>query len=326
MEKIQKKLRICIAEPQDFSTSVVDFLRTFAEVDLRYCQEHELADLLCEYDVFWFRLAWRIDEKALNAQSRCRILATPVTGIDHIDEKLCENLGVKIACLRGETDFLKTVRATAELAFGLSIALMRNIVGAAQSTQNGNWNRDLFRGNEIFGKTVGILGMGRLGEIVAQYYQAFGAKVVAFEPRVFSTNTAKIVGVNYLESMEAVAEVADIVSVHINYSTHTHQIIGKHFFDIMKKNAVFINTSRGGIVDEAEMLIALQEKKIQAAALDVLQGEPNINPNHPLLLFAKANKNLLIVPHIGGNTYESFEKTEQFLAQKIADWHFNSNN
>ncbi len=313
------KMRICIAEPQDFSASVVDFLRTFAEVDLRYCHENELADLLCEYDVFWFRLAWRIDEKVLNAQSRCRILATPVTGIDHIDEVLCEKLGVKIACLRGETEFLKTVRATAELSFGLAIALMRNIVAASESTQNGNWNRDLFRGNEIFGKTVGILGMGRLGVIVAEYYKAFGAKIVAYEPRIFIGNEEKIQGIDYLENLEAVAEIADIVSVHINYNQNTHQIIGENFFDKMKKNAVFINTSRGGIVDENALLNALKTEKIQGAALDVLQGEPNINETHPLLAFAKTHKNLLIVPHIGGNTYESFEKTERFLAEKITN-------
>ena len=310
-----EKPRILIAEPDDFSPKVVAYLRRYAEVDLHNCQPEDIPEALMQYDVFWFRLAHQLDEKVLHPDMRCKILASPVTGIDHIDESLCQEYGIKIVSLRGEREFLREVRATAEMAIGMAIALMRNIPQAAQSVKAGEWDRDRFRGNELYRKTAGIIGFGRLGRIVAEYFHAFGMQVLACDNRKVEVPE----WITFTDSLDELVQQSDLVSLHVNYHKGTHHLIGADVFRQMKNESVFINTSRGGIVDEEALLFALEEGRIKGAALDVLQGEPDIDQDHPLVAYAKTHNNLLILAHIGGNTYESFEKTEQFIAQKVVE-------
>jgi D-3-phosphoglycerate dehydrogenase / 2-oxoglutarate reductase len=315
MNNSEKTHKILIAEADDFSQDVIEKLRRYAIVDVKSCQQENLKEILETYDVFWFRLGFKIDKSVLTESSRCKVIATPVTGIDHIDEGLCAKLGVEIVCLRGEREFLKEVRATSEMAIGLAMSVMRSIPRANQSVNSGYWERDWFRGNELYKKTLGIIGFGRLGSIMADYGKAFGMKVIAVEPRMEAKENVK--GVRFTDTLEELAGASDVISLHVNYNKKTHHLLGEAFFRGCKSTAYFINTSRGGIVDEAALLKALQEKWIKGAGLDVLQGEPDIDTQNPLIQYANQNNNLVIVPHIGGNTYESFEKTEHFIANKI---------
>ena len=307
------KPKILIAEPDDFSPRVVERLRQFAEVDLKHWPSDNIKEALQKYDVFWFRLAHKMNHSVFSANMKCKILASPVTGIDHINEDLCQQYGVKICCLRGERAFLREVRATSEMAVGLAIALMRNLPEAFSSVKNGQWERDWFRGNELYKKTAGIIGFGRLGSIVADYFKAFGMQVLAYDPREDIASDF----VEFCPNLEHLVSKSDVVTLHVNYTEETEHLINEKVFQQFKPNAVFINTSRGGIVEEAGLLKALKEKWIAGAALDVLRGEPAIDQNNPLVQYSKENNNLLIVPHIGGNTYESFEKTEAFIAEKV---------
>lgn len=311
---MQKKLKILIGEPLDFSKTVVEKLTAYGEVELKSIKEEDLEEILNNYDIFWFRLAFQINENVLSEHNRCKILATPVTGIDHIDENLCTKLGIKIICLRGEKEFLKEVRATAEMAIGLTISLMRNIVPAAQSVQKGEWKRDLFRGYELYNKTFGIIGFGRLGEIVAQYAQAFDMKVLAYDIYLPKPAMADVV---FTASIEELVGQADIVSLHVNYQDSTHHLIDESVLRKFKKGAYLINTSRGGLVDEKALLKAIDLGHLAGAALDVLQNESELTVYNPLIQYSQNHSNLLIVPHIGGNSYESFTKTEHFIADKI---------
>ncbi len=307
-------MKILIAEPEDFSEAVIAKLRKHATVDVEQCEPHKIKWALENYDVFWFRLAHKMNADVLTENSRCKILATPVTGIDHIDIPLCEKLGIQIVCLKGEREFLKEVRATSEMAIGLAMSVMRNIPRANEAVKKGEWERDLYRGNELYKKTIGIIGFGRLGAIMADYAKAFGMKIVAVEPR--EETKIGVEGVEFLSSLEELARVSDVISLHVNYNEETHHLLNESFFKACKASSFFINTSRGGIVDEKALVKALENKWIQGAGLDVLQGEPEVQ-NNVLIQYAKKNKNIVIVPHIGGNTYESFEKTEHFIADKI---------
>jgi len=309
--------KILIAEPKDFSPEVIAHLRQYAEVDARAITQEEIPQALRDYDVFWFRLGWPIDERVLDENSRCRILATPVTGIDHIDEALCDRLGVKIACLRGEREFLRSVRATAEMTLGLAISVMRHIPTAATDVETGRWHRDDFRGHELYERTAGIIGCGRLGNIVAGYLVAMGMKVLTYDPR---PDAVIPYGVERLDNLEAVLAQSDLVSLHVNYHPGTHGMIGPEELATCKPGAVLVNTSRGGLINEEALLSALQSGQLSAAALDVLANERNVHKDHPLVTYARANDNLLIVPHIGGNTYESFTRTEGFIADKVIAW------
>lgn len=305
-------LKLHIAETQDFSPAVMATLQERFELTTGSLKREELRQKLQEVDIFWFRLAYKIDAEVLDESSRCKYLVSPVTGIDHIDEALCEKLGVGIVCLRGEREFLKEVRATAEHTMLLAMLLMRQAAPAVQDVEAGQWRRDLFRGYELYKKKVGIVGYGRLGAIVADYCHAFGCEVgfVDVEAKEHPTH------IRVYDSLEACIRESDIISIHVPYNQSTHHLFDAAVFQHFDANKWLINTSRGGIVDDAALLKALQEGRLAGAALDVLYGEPAVS-NNPLIAHARAHRNLLITPHIGGCTYESFEKTEAFIAQKL---------
>lgn len=304
--------RVRVAEPEGFSASALERLREAAEVELAPCARDEIARILGEVDVFWFRLGHRIDAGVLPHAPRCRILATPVTGLDHIDLAACAERGIRVVSLKGETDFLREVRATAELTLGLALALLRHVPAASADVLAGRWNRAAFRGHELYGKTAGIVGVGRLGSIVARYFAAFGMRVLGFDPRLELPPQ-----VERVDSLEALFALSDLVSVHASYDATTHHLIDGRVLAHARPSLVLLNTARSGLLDEAALLRALEDGRIAGAALDVLSGEPDVSGAHPLVRYARAHSNLLIVPHLGGNTFESFEKTELFLAERV---------
>jgi D-3-phosphoglycerate dehydrogenase / 2-oxoglutarate reductase len=305
--------QILIAEPVDFSPEALRILQAVATVELRACSREELPHAFAEYHVVWFRLGHPITAAVLGDRPRCRILATAVTGLSHIDLEACTERGVRVVSLRGETEFLKEVRATAELTVAITLALLRHIPEAVASVQAGKWDRDAFRGSELFGKTVGLVGVGRLGSLAAGYFKAFGCRILGYDPRPdFPDSIAQRVS-----SLEELLKASDIVSIHVEYNPSTKGLIGARELAYMRHGTVLINTSRGGVLDEQALLHALDSGRLGGAALDVLVGEPDLEANHPLIAFARRSPRLLIVPHIGGNTAESFAKTEIFLARKI---------
>lgn len=305
-------LRLRLAESEDFSEKVIAELKENFDLVVAPCEQDGLVEIFETFDVFWFRLGFNITADLFSEKTRCRIIATPVTGIDHIDEKACADHGIKIICLRGETEFLKEVRATAEMTIALTLALLRQLYPAIQDVLAGNWRRDIFRGREIYKKTVGIVGLGRLGRIVAEYFKTMGAEILAYD--IHSDFPDFVTPVN---SLEALFDQSDIVSIHVNYNEKTHHLINRQILRFCDDNMIIINTSRGGIIEETALLTALESGKLGGAALDVLQEEKNFDGSNPLVQYALNHDNLIIVPHIGGNTYESFEKTEMFILKKI---------
>lgn len=313
--KLALSMRILIAEPLDFSPPALARLAAVGQVELRACTGEELWQAFRDYDAIWLRLAHRVTGERLPPDLRCRFLAVPTTGLDHLDLDACRQRGVQVLSLRGEVDFLRNIRATAELTLALALALVRHVVPAARSVLAGEWNRDAFRGRELFGKTVGLVGVGRLGTLVAGYFRAFGAEVLGFDPRPdFPHDVAERV-----DSLDNLCARSQLVSIHAVLDDTTRQLVGRRQFAAMPRGAFLVNTSRGGIVDDGALVDALDRGHLAGAALDVLDGEPGITADHPLVRYAQTHPNLLIVPHIGGNTYESFAATELFLAQQLAE-------
>jgi D-3-phosphoglycerate dehydrogenase / 2-oxoglutarate reductase len=309
-------LIIHIAELKDFSQEALDQLTTMGTLRLQEIKPHEVKASLEHCDVFWFRLGFKITRNDFSLDTRCKVIICPVTGLDHIDLVACEHAGIKVLSLKGESEFLKSIRATAELTIGLTLALLRHIPDAVQSANQSIWNRDLFRGTEIHEKKVGIVGVGRLGQLVAGYFKALGASVYGFDRREIDPSVCIPVS-----TVEEVVETCDIVSIHLSYQSDTHHFFNEALFSRMKTTAVLINTARGAIVDSDSLLHALRTKAIAGAALDVLENEFDVK-NNPLIQYARENHNLIITPHIGGNTAESFRKTELFMVSKLkALWH-----
>jgi D-3-phosphoglycerate dehydrogenase len=272
-------------------------------------------DELGDYDVLIVRLANQIDHAVIDAGRRLRAIVSATTGLDHIDVAYARERGITVLSLRGEIDFLKEVRATAEHTWALVLGLLRNIVPASKAARQGIWDRDAFRGHELFGKRLGIVGLGRLGEKVARYGQAFGMAVAAFDPFIQEW----VDGVRQEANLNDLLESSDILSLHVPLTDETVGLIGAAELALLPPGAVLINTSRGQIIDEQALIGALESKQLTGAALDVVCGErDNKDRVKSLLLdYARLHDNLLITPHIGGATHESMAKTEVFMAHKL---------
>ncbi|MDO9373811.1 MAG: NAD(P)-dependent oxidoreductase [Ferruginibacter sp.] len=309
-----KELKILVAETKDFSPETKVYLEDQFDVTLKDLSNQEVAEALNEYDVFWFRLKFNLTREVLTRSERCRYIVCPVTGLDHIDLTVCAEKGINVISLKGETDFLKEVRATAEHTIGLTLALLRSLPAAVNSVKKGIWNRDLFKGREIFGKKVGIVGVGRLGTITASFFKTFGADVSGFDVKPFASEICKPTN-----SLEELFGQNDIISIHVNLTESTKHLVTFRELQLMKTGSFLINTSRGNIVKGGDLIRALNEKIVMGAAVDVVESEYDIEQDE-LVKFAQHNDNLLITPHIGGNTWESFEKTEFFLAKKLVSF------
>ncbi len=306
--------RVRIAEPDGFSPAALEILEQHAEVDLEPVDSESLDLALADCDVLWFRLGLRFDELAIRNAARCSILATPVTGLDKIDLDACRTYGMRVLSLRGEYDFLNSVRATSELTVGLTLSLLRNIPAASTDVTCGHWDRDAWCGRELFGSTVGLVGCGRIGRHLAKYYTAFGMKVIGYDPRADFPHDL----VQRADTLDELLRTADVVSLHVPYNQSTRHLIGRRELSLMKRTAVVVNTSRGGVLDERALADAIQDGRVAGAAVDVLDGEPDVAAS-PLLALARTTNRMLITPHIGGKTYESCEKTELFMARKVVD-------
>lgn len=309
-------LDILIAESNRFSAEAVAELTRLGRVRLADLDQESLQQAMPEFDLVWVRLRNRIDAQMFQAAPRLKALATPTTGLNHIDLAAAECRGIEVFSLRGETEFLRDVRATAELTIGLMLALLRHIPSATTHTRAGGWARDRFRGSELFGKTVGVVGYGRLGKLVATYLNAFGANIIVSDPYICETNLEPPARRTSLQQLLAQA---DLVTLHVNLTEQTRGFFGRPQINSMKPGALLVNTSRGELLDEAALLDALHSGKLAGAALDVLADEyaGSIGSN-PLIEYSRQHDNVLITPHIGGCTVESMAKTEVFLARKIA--------
>ncbi|MCF8033682.1 MAG: hydroxyacid dehydrogenase [Desulfarculaceae bacterium] len=310
-------VRILNIEPQDFSQAAHDKLAGLGELTEAALSREELLRELGGYEVLITRLGHYIDAEVLAAGPGLRAVVTATTGLDHIDLEAAAARGVEVLSLRGEYDFLDTVSATAEHTWGLLLALVRRIPAAHASVLGGQWDRDSFKGRELMGRRLGCVGLGRLGRKVAAYALAFGMEVSAYDP----APRKWVDGVERRASLDELLAESEILSLHPPYNDHTHGMIGPRELALLPEGAVLINTARGGLIDEAALLDALNSGRLAGAALDVLAGEPDHGQgDSPLIAHARAMGNLIITPHVAGATTESMAKTELFMAAKLEAW------
>jgi len=257
-----------------------------------------------------------IDADFLDHASNLRVIGSPSTGTDHMHLAEIDRRGITRFDIAKEYELINSFSATSELAFGLLLALNRCIVPAQEQAKQGVWARERFTGFQLLGKTLGILGLGRLGKISARIGQGFGMNVIAHDIANVSVPGVEMV------SFEELLRRADVLTIHIHLRPETDGLIGRNAFKLMKPNAILLNTSRGRIVDEAALLEALENRQIAAAGLDVVDGEWLSREDlhrHPLIAYSRCHENLLIVPHIGGATTESIYGARVFMARKLAD-------
>jgi D-3-phosphoglycerate dehydrogenase len=306
-------------EPRRYSPEIRRPLEALGPVTYRECRgREELRAALREapYRVVLTRIGLHFDRRAFDAAPHLRWLGTPTTGLDHIDLEEAERRGVEVLSLRGELELLRTIPSTAEHTWTLLLALRRRLPAAHRDVLAGHWRREPFLGRELDGCTLGIVGHGRLGKMVAGYGRAFGMRVLAFD-RDPSADT----GVEQV-SLELLLGESDVLSLHLPLNAETHGFLSAHRLARMRPGAVLINTARGELIDEAALLEALQSGRLAGAALDVLAGDSawdgRAPEDHPLIAYAREHDNLLLTPHIGGYGQAALNRTRRFLVEKLA--------
>jgi phosphoglycerate dehydrogenase-like enzyme len=292
---------------QDVARDVVDWsvLDSLGEVTFEHdypANNATLAERLGRYQVICvMRERTRFDEDLLKRLPNLKLLVTGGMRNAALDMQAAAKLGIKVC----GTDSYK--HAAPELTWALIMAATRNLVNEANSLRAGHWQQGL--GGDLHGKTLGILGLGSIGQRVAQFGQVFGMKVIAWSENL-TAERAQQVGVTYV-SKQALFEQADVLSVHLVLSERSRGLVDAQALGWMKSTALLVNTARGPIVDEAALIKALQKQHIAGAALDVFEEEP-LPDMHPF----RTLDNVLATPHVG---YVSRQNYEQFFSQMIED-------
>ena len=299
---------------EQFNPEAKKILEDLGAVTYHFPAQNEFKDIIREYELVIAGLGLYFDKEIIDSAPNLKLIATATPGLDHIDVPSAQEKGIKVLSL--QADDLREVTGTAELAFGLILALARRIPEAFDDVKNGSWAREKFLGYNLSGKVLGIVGLGRLGSMMARYGQAFGMRVITYDPYKESSDTARLVDFKTLLSE------SDIISIHAPLTDETINMFDEKAFSQMKKTVYLINTARGQIVNEADLLSALKNQTIAGYAADVLTGEIEFKKdasNHPLVQYAKTHNNIIITPHLGGYTAESRVATNIIIAQKIYD-------
>ncbi len=294
--------------------------RLKSKFDVRVLRDlSELEPRPAAIEGLFVRLKYKIDGPLLDRLPGLKFVATPATGLVHLDLDALAARGIAVVSLKDETAFLRDLTATAELAWGLILAFHRNLGPAMRGVKDGVWDRDPFIGSELREKTIGIVGLGRLGTMVAEYAKAFRMKVLYNDPREAGLEWARRVSQD-----ELLAE-SDVITLHLHVSEKTRGMLSRAEFARMERKPLLVNTSRGELIDEAALLEALRSGRLRGAALDVLCGEHWNTPTdqkawmeaNPLVAYARENDNLLLTPHIGGLVHEGVERAELFTVEKL---------
>lgn len=300
--------KIGICEPEDFSLKAIEQLQTIGIVDM--FEDGDLSEFVSDKDAIFIRLKYAINDTVVRKANNLKYICSPTTGLNHIKVPYDK---FRILSLKGECEFLDSIRATPEHVFALTLALLRNYSHAFLNKNNQEFNRNPFKGYELFGNAVGIIGFGRVGKILARYFKAFDANIFYYDINYKNDENAI-----RCESVAELIEKSNIIILTANYTEENEKMISKNQFELMY-GKYFINAARGELVDEQVLFRFIKENWFKGVAIDVISDETNESAFLHNLLELVNNQNLIVTPHIGGATYSSMERTEEFIAKKLVE-------
>lgn len=288
------------------AVSVFDSYDGIEAVRIDTPSPEELLAMIPDYDALIVRSPTKVTAEVIERGAKLKYIGRAGVGVDNIDVDTATRRGVVVMNSPGGN----TV-STAEHTIAVMLAVARRIPHAHRSLTGGEWDRKTHRGVELHGKTLGVVGVGRVGRAVAERMRAFGMRVVATDPYVSATD-AETMGVELL-SLDEVLRASDWITVHVPLGYDTRGMIGRDELAKMKNGVVVVNCARGGIVDEDALVEALASGKVAAAGLDVYQDEPP--GNHPLF----AHPRSVFTPHIGAATAEAQLRVATDVAEAVAE-------
>jgi len=300
-------MKILIADKIDPAAS--DILKNNGlEVDMKTgLSEDEIARIIHNYEGILVRSAVKVTPKIIEAGNKLKVIGRAGVGVDNIDIKAATNKGIVVM-----NTPLGNVNAAAEHTVAMILALSRHIHKAHTSMKEKRWDRKLYKGNELRGKIIGIMGVGNVGKIVAKIMQGFNAEIYGYDP-FLSEELAKKLGINLVD-METLLKNSDYITLHIPLNDKTRNIIDKKEFEKMKDTVKVINVSRGGLINENALYEALKKGKISGAAIDVWESEPPADYKLAEL------ENVLATPHLGASTEEAQKSVAIDIAKQASDF------
>jgi lactate dehydrogenase-like 2-hydroxyacid dehydrogenase len=251
-------------------------------------------------------------DKSILKNSSIKLINTASTGLNHINIKDCKNLNIKIYSLTKDYSLINKLPSTSELAFGLMINLLRKINLSFESVKKNNWDYTKFIGKEIASLTIGIIGLGRLGKFMAKYAKSFGMDVYYCDPYVNSKKYKKI-------SLNKLFIFSDVISIHTHVDKNTKYLIDKRLIKKAKKKPIIINTARGEIVRENDIIWGLRNNLISGYGTDVIEKEFHDITQSPIIKNLK-RLNIMVTPHIGGMTYEGQLRAYKHAINKLSNF------
>ncbi|MGA3164215.1 MAG: phosphoglycerate dehydrogenase [Verrucomicrobiota bacterium] len=271
--------------------------------------EAELLPVVADATALVVRSETKVTRKVIEEAKKLRVVGRAGVGVDNVDVEAATQHGIVVMNTPGGN----TV-TTAELSFAMLLALARKVPQAHASMTAGKWDRKLFQGAELLGKTLGVLGMGRIGTEVAKRALAFGMRVIAYDPYL-TEDRAKAIGAEFADSVDDLYRAADFITVHMPVTPETKHMLNAAAFAKMKPGVHLVNCARGEIIVENDLIAALESGKVASAALDVYSVEP-LPADHPF----RKQPNLTLTPHLGASTQEAQEKCGIEVAEVIAGY------
>ncbi len=301
-------MKVCICDP--LPEKAVELLKTNGfNVDVKTgMSEEELIACIKDYEAIIVRSATKVTKEVIDAASNLKLIVRGGVGIDNIDVKAAEEKGIAV----NNTPGASTV-AVAELTMAMLLALVRKIPEADSTMKDGKWAKKLLKGTELYQKTLGLIGSGRIGLAVAKRAQAFEMKVIAYDPYIDDSILAQN-NIEPVKELNELLEKSDAISLHIPRTEETTHIINKETIHRMKDGAILLNVARGGVVDEQALYEALKSDKLEGAAIDVWEKEP---PGESPLFELD---NVVLCPHLGASTLEGQLRVGTEAAQIIIDF------
>lgn len=301
--------RILVADKVD-ENELKRLEREGFEVDRRFdIQYEELKNVIKEYDAIIVRSRTKVTKEIIDAAPKLKLIARPGVGLDNIDVEYAKKKGIEVV-----NSPEAPTRSVAELVIALIFSLYRKIPIADRKMKNGIWAKKELVGHELKGKTIGIIGCGRIGREVGRLAHALGLNVIGYDIYEIPEKVIKELDMKVVSNLKDLLKESDIVTLHVPLTNNTKGMIGKEELQLMKRTAIIINTSRGGIVKESDLLEALKNGTIAGAGLDVYSEEP---PKSDLLKELISLDNVVATPHIGATTEEAIKANTRIVVDKI---------
>lgn len=301
-------MKILVSDPlSEEGLKILKDVKEF-QVDVKTdLKPEQLKEIIKDYEALIVRSATKVTKDIIAAADKLKVIGRAGVGLDNVDLEAATQKGIIVMNTPGGNTI-----STAEHTMSMILALSRNIPQAAASTKKGEWKRSKFMGVELYGKALGVVGLGRIGKEVAKRALSFGMKILAYDP-FLSREVAENLGVEVVE-LKDLFERADYITVHVPLTDETKYMISSGQFAIMKKGVRIINCARGGIIDEMALINAIKEGKVAGAAMDVFEKEP-LPPDYALI----NSDNVITTPHLGASTEEAQVNVAIEVAEIVRD-------